>query len=178
MIDTRADFNLGNQFRLLSGNPAACAAGDFAPNLKFAGGRMIVVTCQLSDKLSASGVKKQVIKMLKSADDLIREAQRHIECVDVKTAKKIYDESPDAVIVDVREAHKADESKLTNSINISRGVLEYDVHKECPDANTVIITHCGGGGRASLAAHSLKQLGYNRVYAITAPFDEIKQVFG
>jgi len=50
--------------------------------------------------------------------------------------------------------------------------------KECPDANTVIITHCGGGGRASLAAHSLKQLGYNRVYAITAPFDEIKQVFG
>jgi rhodanese-related sulfurtransferase len=77
--------------------------------------------------------------MLKSADDLIREAQKHIECVDVTTARKIYDESP--------------------------------------DANTVIITHCGGG-RASLAAHSLKQLGYSRVYSITAPFDEIKQVFG
>ena len=116
--------------------------------------------------------------MLKSAGDLNKEAQRHIECVDVQTAKKIYDASPDAVIVDVREAHKAEESKLSNSINISRGVLEYDVHKECPDANTVIITHCAGGGRASLAAHSLKQLGYNRVYAITAPFEEIKKVFG
>lgn len=116
--------------------------------------------------------------MLKSADELIREAQQHIECVDVQTAKKIYDESPDAVIVDVREKHKAEVSKLTDSINISRGILEYDVHKECPDANTVIITHCGGGGRASLAAHSLKQLGYHRVYAVTAPFDEIKKVFG
>jgi rhodanese-related sulfurtransferase len=116
--------------------------------------------------------------MLKSAGDLIKEAQRHIECVDVQTAKKIYDTSPDAVIVDVREVHKAEESKLSNSINISRGVLEYEVHKECPDANTVIITHCAGGGRASLAAHSLKQLGYNRVYAITAPFEEIKKVFG
>jgi len=41
--------------------------------------------------------------MLKTADDMIREVQPHIECVDVAMAKKIYDENPDAVIVDVRE---------------------------------------------------------------------------
>jgi rhodanese-related sulfurtransferase len=52
------------------------------------------------------------------------------------------------------------------------------VHKECPEASTIILTHCGGGGRASLAAYSLKQLGYTEVYAITARFDEIKKVFG
>jgi rhodanese-related sulfurtransferase len=116
--------------------------------------------------------------MLKTAGDLISEVQQHIECVDVSTAKKIYDESPDAVIVDVRESHSANESKLSNSVNISRGLLEMQVHKECPAATTVILTHCGGGGRASLAAYSLKQLGYTEVYAITAPFDEIKKVFG
>ena len=116
--------------------------------------------------------------MLKSAGDLIKEAQQHIECVDVATAKKIYDESPDAVIVDVREAKSAEESKLTDSINISRGLLEMQVHKVCPEATTVILTHCGGGGRASLAAQTLKQLGYGEVYAITAPFDEIKETFG
>jgi rhodanese-related sulfurtransferase len=116
--------------------------------------------------------------MLKTAGDLIGEVQQHIECVDVATAKKIYDESPDAVIVDVRESHSADESKLADSVNISRGLLEMQVHKECPEASTVILTHCGGGGRASLAAYSLKQLGYTEVYAITAPFDEIKKVFG
>ena len=116
--------------------------------------------------------------MLKSADDMIQEAQQHIECVDVATAKKIYDENSDAVIVDVREAHSANESKLSNSVNISRGLLEMQVHKVCPEATTVILTHCGGGGRASLAAHTLKQLGYAEVYAIKAPFEEIKDVFG
>jgi len=116
--------------------------------------------------------------MLKTVGDLIKEAQQHIDCVDVATAKKIYDENPDAVIVDVREAHSADESKLSESINISRGLLEMQIHKVCPEATTVILTHCGGGGRASLAAHTLKQLGYAEVYAITAPFDEIKEIFG
>jgi rhodanese-related sulfurtransferase len=115
--------------------------------------------------------------MLKSADELIHEAQQHIECVDAATAKKIYDENPDAVIIDVREAHSADESKLEESINISRGVLEYSVHKQCPQADTVIITHCAGGGRASMAAHRLKQIGYLQVYAICAPYEEIKATF-
>ena len=116
--------------------------------------------------------------MLKTADEIIREAQQHIECVDVATAKRIFDENSDAVIVDVREAEKARESKLADSINIDRGLLEYQVHKFCPAAQTVVITHCGGGGRASMAAHTLKQMGYMQVYAITAPYEEIKRVFG
>jgi rhodanese-related sulfurtransferase len=116
--------------------------------------------------------------MLKSTDELIREVQPHINCVDVATARKIYDENPDAVIVDVREADSAAQSKLSGSVNISRGLLEMQVHKLCPEASTVILTHCGGGGRASLAAHTLQQIGYENVYAITAPFDEIKKAFG
>lgn len=116
--------------------------------------------------------------MLKNTDDLIREAQSEIKCVDVGTAKKILDENPDAIILDVRETHSANESKLENSINISRGLLEMQVHKHFPEASTVILTHCAGGGRASLAAHTLKNIGYTEVYAITAPFEEIKKALG
>lgn len=116
--------------------------------------------------------------MLKTADDLIREAQQHIECVDVATAKRLFDENPDAVIVDVREADSVAESKLTDSIHISRGLIEMKMPKACPHPDVLILTHCGGGGRASLSAHTLKQMGYRNVYAITAPFDEIKKVFG
>ena len=116
--------------------------------------------------------------MLKTAGELIKEAQQHVECVDVATAKKLYDENPGAMIIDVREAENAAESKLTDSINISRGLVEMKLPKECPDAGRLILTHCGGGGRASLAAHSLQQMGYTRVYAITAPYDEIKKIFG
>jgi phage shock protein E len=116
--------------------------------------------------------------MLKTTDEVIRDAQQHIECIDVETARKIYDENPDAVIVDVREAESAAESKLTDSVHISRGLLEMKVHQVCPEATTVILTHCGGGGRASLAAHTLRGIGYQNVYAITAPFAEIKKAFG
>jgi rhodanese-related sulfurtransferase len=116
--------------------------------------------------------------MLKSADEMIREAQQHIKCVDIATARRIYDENPDAVIIDVREADSAAMSKLAESVHISRGLLEMMVHRTCPESDTVILTHCGGGGRASLAAHTLQQLGYQNVYAITAPYDEIKKTFG
>ena len=83
--------------------------------------------------------------MLKTADDMIRTVQTGIECVDVAAAKEIYDANPDAVIIDVREAHSADQSKLSESINISRGLLEMKVQQACPQASTVILTHCGGG---------------------------------
>jgi rhodanese-related sulfurtransferase len=116
--------------------------------------------------------------MLKSADELIREAQQRIECVDIATARKIYDENPDAVIIDVREADSAAKSKLAESVHISRGLLEMMVHRTCPESDTVILTHCGGGGRASLAAHTLGNMGYRKVYAITAPYDDIKKAFG
>ena len=116
--------------------------------------------------------------MLKTAGDLIGEVQQHIECVDVASAQKIYNENPGAVIIDVREADSAKESKLTDSVNISRGLLEMKVHKVCPAEDTVILTHCGGGGRASLAAYTLQQMGYKKVYAITAPFDDIRAAFG
>ena len=117
--------------------------------------------------------------MIKPASDLIAEAQTQIECLDVSAAKALYDECDgDAVILDVREKHNADEAKLEGSINISRGLLEMQTHKHCPDVDAVILTHCGGGGRASLAALTLKNMGYQKVYAITAPFDEIKKIFG
>ena len=115
--------------------------------------------------------------MLKTADEMIREAQQHIECVDAQTAKQLFDDNDAAMIVDVREADSAENSKLNHSINISRGLLEMKLPKQCPDTERLILTHCGGGGRASLAAFTLIQMGYTRVFAITAPYDEIKRVF-
>ena len=51
------------------------------------------------------------------------------------------------------------------------------IAKHCPDSETLILTHCGGGGRASLAALTLQKMGYTNVHAITATFKEIKEIF-
>jgi len=115
--------------------------------------------------------------MIKTAGEFISEAQTQIDCVDAISAKLLYQNSVNAVIIDVREAHNAENSKLKDSINISRGLIEMKIAKHCPDSETLILTHCGGGGRASLAALTLQKMGYTNVHAITATFEEIKEIF-
>lgn len=109
---------------------------------------------------------------------MIAKAQSKIQCVDIAQAKEIYRQSQNVVIIDVREADSANKSKLEDSVNISRGLIEMKVPGQIPDPETVILTHCGGGGRASMAAATLKEMGYQRVYAITAKYVDIKKAFG
>jgi rhodanese-related sulfurtransferase len=115
--------------------------------------------------------------MIKTAGELISEAQTQIDCVDAISAKLLYQNSVNGVIIDVREAQNAENSKLIDSINISRGLIEMKIAKHCPDSETLILTHCGGGGRASLAALTLQKMGYTNVHAITTTFEEIKEIF-
>jgi rhodanese-related sulfurtransferase len=116
--------------------------------------------------------------MIKTAGELIEEAQSQINCVDVASAQVLYTASENGVIVDLREADSVEKSKLSNSTHISRGLLEMKIAKLCPNPETLILTHCAGGGRASLGALTLQQMGYTNVHAITATFDEIKESFG
>jgi rhodanese-related sulfurtransferase len=116
--------------------------------------------------------------MIKTAGELIAEAQTKIDCLDVLSAKALYENSENAFIIDVRESDSAETSKLVDSINISRGLIEMKVPKLCSDPDTLILTHCAGGGRASLAALTLQEMGYTNVHAITAKFQDIKDTFG
>ena len=115
---------------------------------------------------------------IKSAGEMIKQAQSQINCVNISEARELFKQSNCAVIIDVREAHSASNSKLNDSINISRGLLEMKAPAHCPNPETVILTHCAGGGRASLAALTLPEMGYKNVYAITATYDDIKDAFG
>ena len=116
--------------------------------------------------------------MIKQASEFIAEAQAQINCLDAVSAKALYDKSEGALIIDVRESTSAEASQLIASINISRGLIEMKLPTLCPDPDTLILTHCAGGGRASLAAARLQEMGYTNVYAITEKFEDIKTVFG
>jgi len=116
--------------------------------------------------------------MIKTAGELIAEAQTQIDCVDLVSANALYDNAKNPIIIDVREAKNAEKSKLNDSINISRGLIEMKIAKYCPVSDNLILTHCGGGGRASLAALTLQKMGYTNVHAITATFEDIKDAFG
>jgi len=116
--------------------------------------------------------------MIKTAGELIAEAQTRISCLDVSSTKALYDDSENIIIIDVREPENAANSKLKDSINIPRGLIEMKVPNLCPEPDTLILLHCAGGGRASLTALTLQEMGYTNVHAITAKFEDIKDALG
>ena len=93
---------------------------------------------------------------------LVAEAKKHItEISPEEAAKKL--QNKEAVIVDVRDKDERDEGHIPHAIHLSRGTIELDIEEKVPDPNTVIICHCGGGGRSALAAESLQKMGYKNV---------------
>ena len=78
--------------------------------------------------------------------------------------------SGEAVIIDVREKDEWDEGHIPGAIHMSRGTIELDIEQKVPDKNTIIICHCGGGGRSALAAESLQKMGYKNVRSMVGGF--------
>jgi len=114
--------------------------------------------------------------MIKPASEFIAEAQKQINCIDPSQARILIEDNSNIVVIDVREPAEANASKLTCSINIPRGLLEMKIQSHCSDKDTIILTHCAAGGRASLAAARLKEMGFNNVHAITAKFIDLKNI--
>lgn len=116
--------------------------------------------------------------MIKPVSEFIAEAQQQISCLNAVSAKALYDEAESALILDVREEMSARKDHLADSVNVPRGLIEMKVPGLCPGSDILILVHCGGGGRASLAALRLKEMGYTNTHAITDKYENIKAVFG
>lgn len=80
-------------------------------------------------------------------------------------------ETPESVIlIDVRDEPDYEKEHLPNAVSLPRGYLELDIDEIVPDADTPIVTYCGGGTRATLSAHTLKNMGYENVSVLTGGF--------
>ena len=106
-----------------------------------------------------------------TASDLVAEARAKIREVAPRDAA-----AGDALVIDVREPSEFETGHIPGSINIPRGVLEFQVdahpavanvsdpalsHKERP-----IVVTCRTGGRAALSAVNLQRLGFSDVRSI------------
>jgi len=95
-------------------------------------------------------------------ENLVAEAKKKVtEISPAEAAAK--SKNREALIVDVRENDEWDEEHIPDAIHVSRGTIELDVEEKIPDLNQMIVTHCGGGARSSLAAESLQKTGYKNV---------------
>jgi rhodanese-related sulfurtransferase len=108
---------------------------------------------------------------VKSREDFLAEARSEIRLVEAAQAEALIQQH--ALVLDVREPTEFQLGHLANAVNIPRGVLEFKVgnHPELCDNQRSILIYCKNGGRSTLAAYTLKQMGFTRVEMLTGGFD-------
>ncbi|HEX3888584.1 MAG TPA: MBL fold metallo-hydrolase [Phenylobacterium sp.] len=72
----------------------------------------------------------------------------------------------DIVILDIREKDAFDAGHVPGARHLPRGQLELRVNSELPDPTVRILTYCEFGKISTLAAATLRELGYGRAVAL------------
>ena len=108
----------------------------------------------------------------KTVQQLIAEASRAIAFVSMtEAARQIERAEPSLVVLDVREREQFRSSHLPSARNVPRGELELRANKELPDPTARILVYCQFGKISTLAAQTLRVLGYTRAVALDGGFE-------
>ena len=106
-----------------------------------------------------------------TTQDLIAAAKAAGNCLNAEeAAAKAHKEG--VLVLDIREPAEHEAAAVPVAVHIPRGLLEYKISEACDDKSQEIAVHCGGGGRAALAAQTLTILGYENVYIVDAKFED------
>jgi len=107
--------------------------------------------------------------------ELVHQTKKHVVQISPEEMKVIMDSKDDFYLIAVCEKEEFIEGSIPGSVNISRGLIEFNISKQSfwsdmgsvmPSKEYKIIVYCNTGGRASLAAYSLQQLGYTDVASL------------
>ncbi len=111
--------------------------------------------------------------MAKTFRQMVEEGRQGTPMVSPQDAQRRMQEEPNTLMVDVRDAQDlAGTGIIPGAVNVSLGTLPLRADQELPenfrnpdlqDRSRPIITTCGGGGQASLAAKLLKDMGFKNV---------------
>jgi len=146
-----------------------------------------------------------------SAKDMVNEAKKGIEEISYDDFKANLEKEEIRVVIDIREPAEFEAGYIgmpdeddeypypeTFTVNIPRGLLEFKIADEdhwndelwveAPSKDELIVIYCKKGGRAALAAQTLKTMGYKNVKSLkggyriwldpTAPLEEAPKSSG
>ena len=103
----------------------------------------------------------------KTVKQLIAEAAREVSFMGMDEVRaRIESGEPDLVLLDVRERAAFEAGHLPGARHIPRGQIELRVDKELPDPTVRILTYCQFGMISTLAAATLRTMGYTRAVAL------------
>ena len=106
----------------------------------------------------------------KTVAQLIAEASRDIAFMSMGEVKQRLGRG-DLVLLDVREKDAFDAGHLPGARHLPRGQLELRVDKELVDPTARILTYCQLGKISTLAAATLRAMGFTRAVALDGGYD-------
>ena len=107
----------------------------------------------------------------KTVAQLIAEASREVAFMSLAEVRARL-ERQELVLLDVREKDAFDAGHLPGARHIPRGQLELRVDKELPDPTARILTYCQLGKISTLAAATLRAMGFTRAVALDGGYAE------
>ncbi len=105
----------------------------------------------------------------KTVAQLISEASRGISFMSMDEVSQRL--GGDLLVLDVREREEFNRGHVPGARHIPRGQLELRVDKELPDPTARILVYCQFGKISTLAAATLRAMGYGRAVALDGGFD-------
>lgn len=108
----------------------------------------------------------------KTVEGMIADAAEKVSFMSLtEVAKRVASPSAELILLDVRETEAFFQGHIPGAINIPRGQLELKVNELLPNPMLRILTYCQHGKISTLAAATLKELGYDRAVALDGGFN-------
>ncbi len=103
----------------------------------------------------------------------VSKVRKTVKTTDIKGYLAAVKNPNGAMLIDIREPSEYAAGHVSGTVNIPRGLLEFQIWKQMgyPKAvnmKTKIYVQCATGGRATLAAADLKRIGFKDVIAVVA----------
>lgn len=102
-----------------------------------------------------------------SVAQILSEAAAQVPFMSMEEVKaRIATGANDFIVLDVRERDSFDAGHIPNAQHLPRGLLELKVNEALPDPTVRIVTYCDFGKISTLAAATLRLMGFTRTVAL------------
>jgi rhodanese-related sulfurtransferase len=109
------------------------------------------------------------------SENLVQEAHKHVAVISLAKADQMRKDG--IQFIDVREEAEYSKGTIPDAANIPCSVMEFLLGKHLGEEyrHRPYVVYCRSGGRAALAAVTMKLMGYTQVHAMEKGFMEWKE---